>query len=249
MATYNRNEVAPVPVIRLSTGFEELDWIYGETDGRWGYPQKAISLWAGQSGTGKSRTAIEICNKIASRGGKVLYFQAESDVGAFCEKIKYDSFRVSDSKDLEGIYFDISNDQPEFVVIDSVNMIKEFGSGTKKQIEVIIDQLRLLVNMGCHIVLLGQLNQDGTIKGSTTLPHLVDIALNIEKDGAAGCFCIKVGMKHRFGRTGKSFMTGWRHTDSGVENFVNFRQYDKKWNETHSKNVAPRKRFSFFSKK
>jgi predicted ATP-dependent serine protease len=252
MATFNRKQVQPIPVIRLSSGFLELDWLYGETGNHWGIPMKAISLWAGESGTGKSRTAIAVCNKISSNGHRVLYFQNESDLGTFCQKIKYDSFRVSNSVSLFDMVEDIKVDRPIFVVIDSVNMITEFGSGSKKQIELIMNALREVVKVyGCHIILLGQLNQDGSIKGSTTLPHLVDIALNIEKDSLDGFFFIKVGMKHRFGRTGESFTTGWRHTNDGVESVTTIRIGDRKWKSSNSVYVAPKKkkRFSFFGNK
>lgn len=230
MATYNRKQITPVPVLRFKTGFEELDWIYGRTGSYWGMPNKAISLWAGESGTGKSRTAVAVCNEIARKGRRVLYFQNESDLGTFCQKIKNDLFRVSDSTKLFEMVADIERDKPSFVVIDSVNMIEEFGSGTKKEIERIIAPLREIVKKyDCHVVLLGQLNQDGTIKGSTTLPHLVDIALNIQKDTLDGCFWIKVGVKHRYGRTGEAFKTGWEHTDDGVECISTCRYLDEKW--------------------
>ena len=237
MATYDRKEIKPVPVVRMSTGVEELDWIYGYDQTNrpfngniWGMPLRAISLWAGESGTGKTRTVVEICNKIASKGNKVLYFQAESDVGSFCRKIKYDSFRVSDSDKLNDIVSDIYGDRPKLAVIDSVNMIKEFGSGTKKQIELIMDAFReMVIECKCHLILLGQLNQDGTIKGSTTLPHLVDVALNIEKGYPDGTFSIGTGMKHRFGRIGSAFTSSWLHTDTGVECFSHNRYVDEKW--------------------
>jgi len=250
MATYDRKEIPFVPVIRVSTGIDELDWLYGNTDCHWGIPMKSMSLWAGESGTGKSRTAVSICNSLAKDGHRILYFQNEMDLGSFCRKIKYDSFRVSDSIGLKDMIEDIERDRPHFVVVDSINMITEFRSGTKKDIEKIISPFReVCKTMGSHIIFLGQLNQDGTIKGSTTLPHLVDIALNLQKGEDNGLFSICVGMKHRFGRTGKSFFTIWEHTESGVNCISQSRMLDELWKKktTH---VAPRRKrlFSLFSR-
>ena len=254
MATYSRKEVKIEQVYRDSTGFPELDWIYGCTANKWGIPMGTISLWAGESGTGKSRTAIAVCNKMASIGRTILYFQAESDLGTMASKIHYDSFRLSDSKHLEDIITDIKSDKPHIVVIDSINMIKEFKSGTASIIEMIIDSLRdICKSLGTHIILLGQLNQDGSIKGSTALPHLVDIALDIKKD-KSGCFIIAVGMKHRYGRTGENFNTGWMHEDHGVVCFTENRKKDERWKEGKDLNwdtvIVPKKKtFSFFRRK
>lgn len=251
MATYNRNEITPIPVVRIRTGFKELDWIYGETDGEWGMPLKAISLWAGESGTGKSRTAVVIANKIASNGMRVLYFQNEYELGVFSQEIEHDLFRISDATKLQHMKYDIKVDSPHLVIVDSVNMIEEFKSGTKTDIKVIIDVFKeVCKSVGCHVILLGQLNQNGTIKGSTTLPHLVDIAMDIVKSDC-GQFWIKTGIKHRYGRTGKAFKSGWIHTDSGVDCISINRHSDEKWKKTGSDRYIPqvRKIFSFFGKK
>ncbi len=233
MATYNRNEINPIQVVRVSTGFQELDWIYGETNDKWGLPMRAISLWSGEAGTGKTRTTIEICNKMASRGMKILYFQAESDLGTFSGKIKHDSFRLGDSRHLADIKKDILTDRPDIVVIDSVNMIKEFKSGTAAIIESIIDEFKdICRDIGSHIILLGQLNQNGSVKGSSALPHLVDIHFDIKKHQTGGLFVIRTGIKHRFGRIGSSFWTTWEHTDSGVECISTCRKIDRKWKKS-----------------
>lgn len=236
MTTYNRNEIDIVPVVRVSTGFQELDWLYDSTDKKtWGLPMRAISLWAGESGTGKTRTAVAVCNAMALKGMRILYFQAESDLGTFSQKIRHDSFRLSDSRHLADMKKDIYADRPHIVVVDSVNMIKEFKSGTAAIIESIIDEFRdVCRDIGSHVVLLGQLNQNGTIKGSTALPHLVDVALNIRKGNVGGgCFWIEIGIKNRFGRTGPIFKTVWQHTDSGVICISDARKVDKKWKKSH----------------
>jgi len=236
MATYSRNEIDPIPVVRISTGFDELDWIYGISQNVWGMPLRKISLWSGESGTGKSRTAVSICNKMASMGKRILYFQGEEhDLGGFVHNIKYDSFRLSDSRWLKDMMQDIRQDKPELVVVDSVNVIKDFKSGTASIIEGIIDNFREICSeMSPHILLLGQLNQNGTIKGSSTLPHLVDISLDMKKDEENdGLFSISAGMKIRGSRSGKSYKTAWEHQDHGVECISETRKLDSRWKKSH----------------
>jgi len=240
MATYNRNEIDPIPVIRVGTGFEELDWIYGVTGSKWGIPMGTISLWAGEAGTGKTKTAVAMCNKMASRGMKILFFQAESDLGTFSGKAEHDSFRFGDSRFLNDIKKDILTDRPDIVVVDSVNMIKEFKTGTATIIENIIDEFKdICKEVRSHIILLGQLNQNGSVKGSSALPHLVDIAMDIKKDSLDGHFSIRTGIKHRYGRIGNAYTTGWRHTDSSVECISSNRMNDKRWNPAPKPVVKP----------
>ena len=68
---------------------------------------------------------------------------------------------------------------------------------------------------GRHIVLVSQLNKNGDTKGSTALPHLVDIEFVIQKEEEQeqGHFIIRVGGKHRCGRTGPKFYSEWEHLE------------------------------------
>lgn len=241
MASYNINEVEPIEVRRIFTGFPELDWLYGystyEGKIKWGIPMKSISLWSGESGTGKSRTAIALAKNLANSGLRVLYFQNETDLGTFSQWIKNgvtkpQNFRISDDKKLEDQIRIIERDNPHIVFIDSVNMIEEFKSGTKKDIELIVNSFKEICKKRLiHIILIAQLNQDGSVKGSSTLPHLVDIAFNLKKDdGLDGLFSIEVGIKHRYGRTGPTYKTIWEHEEDGIVCLSESRLLDKKWN-------------------
>ena len=68
-----------------------------------------------------------------------------------------------------------------------------------------------------HIILVGQLNQNGTIKGSTTLAHLVDTTFDIVPacPKSTRTIVVRVGIKHRYGRRGREFYTYWEHTNEG----------------------------------
>jgi hypothetical protein len=103
-----------------------------------------------------------------------------------------------------------------------VNEIEEFENGNKKEARRIIQGndnkiglKKATDDVGAHLILLGQLNQDGkTIKGGTSLPHLVDIALNVVKTDTNGMFRVEVGTKHRYGSTENIAM--FKHTEEGV---------------------------------
>jgi len=248
------SEIESSPIHRSLTGFNELDFIYGysrfSNSVKWGLPHGKISLWAGESGTGKSRIAIDVAknrSKLYSTS-KVLYFQTESTLEDFAGWAKdsstYNNFICSGESSIDNIIKVIYEVRPSLVFIDSVNEIDEFESGSKKETRRLINGedgkigLRQACNdVGCHVVLLGQLNQNGTIKGGTSLPHLVDVALNLTKydDSSDGSyFEVGIGIKHRYGRKESGIYGIWKHEEYGVVSVSEKRFEDKIWCNAHN---------------
>ena len=250
-------EINQEPIRRIPTGIDELDWLYGLSkspgyQSAWGIPVGKISLWAGAAGIGKSRAAIELAKNLANNGYKILYFQLEADLSTFGNWVNKKTianpknFLVSDTKSLSGMLHIIQQVKPMVVFVDSINMIEEFGSGTSREIKAIIEGdnrqrgFRDICNkLRVHTIFLGQLNKDGETKGSSSLPHLVDIVFNIEPLGIDGYFVIRVGQKHRYGRTGEEFVTYWEHLEKGVRCESEHRLEDHLWCETHGVAVQP----------
>ena len=270
MTVQRINDIPNVPIKRMSSGIPELDWIYGGEEGSssWGFPDGKISLWSGVKGVGKSRATIQIAKTFCSLGRKVLFFQGETDLPSFRKWVgenNSDDFLVSDSFDLKEQVQEIKDNYPDIVIVDSVNRIEEFGSGVKSNIKKIyegykeaIKWVQVMGKMGSeiHIIFLCQLNKDGSAKGSSDLGHLVDTEVSITywTDPALigtmpGRFCIKLGDKHRYGRTGEQFITYWKHLDDGVRCWSKERFKDAKWQKSfkYNQNKAQKKK-SFFSK-
>ena len=250
MSICSISDIKPEAVKRSSSGFSELDWLYGKSDTPtgiyWGIPYGKISLWAGESGVGKSRAAISVAKKLVNIGARVLYFQNEVDLATFSGWVKKGNsdlynFIVSDDVDLKSQIKNIIIAQPNVVFVDSINQLEEYKSGTKRDIKNIIEGYDgiegyrgISKSLNCHIILISQLNQDGSVKGSTTLSHLIDIEFSVISSGIDDHFLIKIGKKHRYGKTGEMFKTLWKHTDSGVESVSKYRTEDKVWCDTHN---------------
>jgi len=235
------SEIDAKPVLRNRTWFNDLDYIYGTSkipvdhefaSNNIGMPKGKISLWAGQSGVGKSRLCIEVAKKFSTNyiDGIVLYFLTESDMSDFASWAKnttqYDKIYCSGENHIDKMIEIIYQIKPKLIFIDSVNEVDEFENGNKQEARRLINGLddrsglkQATHDVGAHLILLGQLNQDGkTIKGGTSLPHLVDIALNIVKTDEIGVFKVEVGSKHRYGSTENVAL--FRHTDDGVIEYV-----------------------------
>jgi DNA repair protein RadA/Sms len=227
-------------VRRADSGFPEMDWLWGSSiiGGKtvWGLPEGGITLLGGEEGVGKSRLAIEIAKKQIAGGLKVLYMQTEIDLRSFRRWVKGATnlhlLYCSDAKTLQDQIDTIKAIKPHLVLIDSVNEIEEYNSGATRDIRTVVSSFREITNsMSLHIMFIVQLNKNGTIKGSSTLPHLIDTVMKAKKLGGDE-FVVELG-KHRFGRTGENYWCRWRHTDAGVECVSKYRYEDKAWARAH----------------
>ena len=245
------SDLEAVPIQRLYTCFDELDWIYGYSQFPekliWGFPFMKMSLWSGESGVGKSRLAIELAKRLSKRftnegfEGKILYFQTESPLEDFASWVNdttdYSNIYCSGESSIDKMIEIIYEVKPYIVFIDSVNEIDEFENGNKKEARRLIKgeegkpglKQAIQDNRIAQIFILGQLNQDGkTIKGGTSLPHLVDVALDLRNcEDGDDIFTVLVGAKNRHGS--KSGHTKMQHTDAGVNEIGRNRFNDDFW--------------------
>ena len=224
------SDIVPEKVKRAKSGMTELDWLYGYVRVNdiisWGIPMGRISLWAGEKGVGKSRLSIALAKVLNAKGWKIVYFQTETtleDFAGWVEGVaKPENFICSGASSVAEQIKVIRQVKPHFVFVDSVNEIDEFENGTKKESRFLMngdettagyrDICKELGNI--HVIFLCQLNQDGSIKGGTTLPHLVDI--NFHLVHGTNNFIVKPVKKHRYGRTGPAFRSEWMHVEDGV---------------------------------
>ena len=253
------NQIRPDTIDRLETGIDELDWLYGYTSTKigntivtkYGLPHGKISLWSGMKGIGKSRACITLARSLISRNDAVAYFPLEQDASSFVANVQKDGkkmpawFYVSEETSVTSQLEVIRETEPSIVFIDSINILDEFETGTEKNIKHIINIYReackLLfldgnyIPFSPHIIINSQLSKAGDPRGSSVLPHLVDIELiiNKEKKDKDDFFTLKVGSKHRYGRTGEGMNSLWYHHDTCAECVSFNRLHDKKWCEVY----------------
>jgi len=232
------SEIKAETVKRVSSGHDELDWLYGLSKDKnlyqWGIPIRTISTWVGEGGVGKSRLAINLAKYKAIHDKKVLYLQNEVDLATLASWVgdttKMQNFFCSDVTALSEQVAIIKKLKPDFVFVDSINLIDEFGSGTAKSIKTIIDGFRdAIKGSETHVVILCQLNKEGSATGSTALGHLPDINLSLTNTAEDGVFAVSIGKKHRYGRKGTAYTSLWRHIETGVECISKNRLADDRW--------------------
>lgn len=187
---------------RLGTGIGELDNVLGG-----GFMEDSLVLMAGDPGIGKSTLTLQICDKMAGQGKKVLYFSGEESVGQIASRARRLKLKnevgLINLNDLETILATIEAERPEFVVVDSVQVMAsdEIASqaGSISQVRYVAEQL-MKVAKGKKIptLLIGHVNKEGNLAGPQVLTHLVDTVLFLEGDNFHQ-FRLLRSTKNRFG--------------------------------------------------
>ncbi|MFI3207567.1 MAG: DNA repair protein RadA [Eubacteriales bacterium] len=190
---------------RTTTHIHELDRVLGG-----GIVQGSLILVGGDPGIGKSTLLLQVCQKIAGAHKKVLYISGEESL----KQIKLRANRMGEfSEDLLlfcetnlGIIKSvIENQQPEIVIIDSIQtMYNEEVSSAPGSVSQVREStnvfMQLAKGLGISIFLVGHVTKEGTVAGPRVLEHMVDTVLYFEGDRHAS-YRILRGVKNRFGST------------------------------------------------
>ena len=106
---------------------------------------------------------------------------------------------------LDAIFAQIENVNPELVVVDSIQTILnpelESAPGSVSQVrECAAALLRFAKESDVPVILVGHINKDGAIAGPKVLEHIVDTVLQFEGDRQY-LYRILRAIKNRFGST------------------------------------------------
>lgn len=187
---------------RLMTGICELDRVLGG-----GFMEDSLVLLAGDPGIGKSTLTLQLCDKMAEKGRKVLYFSGEESVGQIAgraQRLKLKNpISLINANSLDSILATIQTEKPEFVVVDSVQVMAsdEVASqaGSISQVRHVAEELmKVSKSNGIPILLIGHVNKEGNLAGPQVLTHLVDTVLFLEGDNFHQ-FRLLRSTKNRFG--------------------------------------------------
>ncbi|MBR5850048.1 MAG: DNA repair protein RadA [Alistipes sp.] len=188
---------------RIDTGNVEVNRVLGG-----GVVPGSLILLGGEPGIGKSTLSLQLA--LADNHLKTLYVSGEESA----EQIRMRADRIGIHNEqcliypetlLENITAQIVEQQPDLVVIDSIQTIYteaiESSAGSVSQIrECAATLLKYAKTSGTAIFIIGHITKDGTIAGPKILEHIVDVVLQFEGD-SNNCYRILRGIKNRFGAT------------------------------------------------
>jgi DNA repair protein RadA/Sms len=190
---------------RLTTDIAELDRVLGG-----GLVEGSVILVSGEPGIGKSTLTISVCANIAKTAQKVLYISGEESSGQISLRAKRlginnENIFLVPEANLENILATLEKEKPDFVVIDSIQVISSPNipgvAGSISQVRFCAESL---INMakknGMPLVIVGHVTKDGNLAGPKVLEHMVDAVLLIEGERHQNMRVVR-SLKNRFGST------------------------------------------------
>lgn len=190
---------------RFSSGVEELNRVLGG-----GIVPGSLILLGGDPGIGKSTLLLQVADRIAAAGKKILYLSGEESLRQI--RLRADRLGV----DNDGIY--LLNEQnidllesymedidPDFVIIDSIQTVfSENVSSIPGSVAQLRECTATIMNLAKKndkaFFLVGHVTKDGVIAGPRVLEHMVDVVVYFEGDKNFS-FRLLRGVKNRFGST------------------------------------------------
>ena len=172
----------------------------------------SIVLLGGEPGIGKSTLTLQTILNIPDK--KILYVSGEESAHQLkmrAERLKQKDEVLSEQvlilteTSLENIFTHIKEEQPDIVIIDSIQTIStedvDSSPGSVTQVrECASALLRFAKSSGTPVILIGHINKEGTIAGPKILEHIVDTVIQFEGDQHY-MYRILRSMKNRFGST------------------------------------------------
>ncbi len=198
---------------RIDMHDEELNRVLGG-----GLVPGSIILLGGEPGIGKSTLSLQTMLSMPDK--RILYVSGEESAHQLKMRANrlttnrtsadnlsngLDNFLILCENSLEHIFDHIKAEQPEIVVIDSIQTIMtedvESSAGSIAQVrECASALLRFAKSSGVPVILIGHITKEGTLAGPKILEHIVDTVIQFEGDQHY-MYRILRSMKNRFGST------------------------------------------------
>ncbi len=188
---------------RVDTKISELNRVLGG-----GLVKGSLILLGGEPGIGKSTLALQLALHLNDQ--KILYISGEESL----QQIKLRAERINPANSsclfanetsLENILSHCQTEQPDIVIIDSIQTISaenlESATGSVSQIrECTTALLKVAKTTQTTIILIGHITKEGYLAGPKALEHIVDVVLQFEGDNNH-IYRILRSSKNRFGST------------------------------------------------
>lgn len=215
------SEVSTKEEPRANTNIGELDRVLGG-----GIVPGSVILIGGDPGIGKSTLMLQIAEKLSHK--KFLYVSGEESalqIKMRAERLNYipENFYILAETSMDIIQSVILNENPDFVVIDSIQTVYrpeiESSPGTIVQLRESTSMLiHLAKTTGVPVFVVGHITKEGAIAGPKILEHMVDVVLQFEGE-RTHLYRILRGIKNRFGSTNEIGI--FEMTDKGLQEVLN----------------------------
>ena len=197
------HEVDAKEEMRIDMHSSELNRVLGG-----GLVPGSLVLLGGEPGIGKSTLALQVLLKMGEK--KTLYASGEESAKQLklrAERLSGDASNlyILAETSLERILDNVTDIQPEIVVVDSIQTIGteaiEASIGSLSQVrECAARILQYAKEKNVPFIIVGHINKEGSLAGPKVLEHIVDTVLQFEGDQHY-VYRILRAQKNRFGST------------------------------------------------
>jgi len=189
----SRNVSEPVPLVEVQphenqsipTGIGELDRLLGA-----GIVLGSVSLLGGEPGIGKSTLSLQIAQKLALQGKRVLYVSGEESVSQlYLRSARLErnapSLYVYSETNMAAILYTLYKEAPDVVILDSIQVVFH---PDLQAVDGSVSQVRYCANLFIQWIkkhnkigmIIGHITKEGSIAGPKVLEHMVDVILYLE---------------------------------------------------------------------
>lgn len=188
---------------RLKTGINKMDELLGG-----GFlPGSSFTLCA-NAGCGKTTLMLQTLDAMVKNGYRVAYASGEESVFQLahtCSRLKVENVEIANETDVETLV-DVMKDY-DIMIIDSfqaltTNKVKGFRAIEKHAVQTLVKASK---DHECVLGFIMHLTKNGELKGSTVVPHTVDMNLKVEMlpdSDDESARLVFIDRKNRFGPLG-----------------------------------------------
>ena len=165
---------------RLKSGVQDFDKLFGEGL----LPGAAITLTA-QAGCGKTTFALQLLEHLNLAGYDVAYASGEENqfqLAFTCQRLNVKGVKIANVTDIDTIAE--AMDKNDVIVVDSFQALSTKTKMNSRALEqyAVSTLCNKAKDSECVLIFIMHLTKSGQLKGSTLVPHSVDVNMMISHD-------------------------------------------------------------------
>ena len=206
-------KIPPIFYNRMCCGIKEFDELFGN-----GILPGSSMTFTGQAGCGKTTSLLQLMEAMAKAGYNVGYSSGEENkyqLAFTCKRLNIQEVAIANETDIDKLADAMKN--LDMLVIDSFQALSTSTKKNSRELEkyAVSTLCSKAKETECALVFVMHRTKDGKLKGSTLVPHSVDVNFEItmDPDGDETDRLLSTS-KNRFGATGE---WGATMTSKGLE--------------------------------
>lgn len=187
---------------RMKCGIKEFDELFGN-----GILPGSSMTFTGQAGCGKTTSLLQLMEAMAKAGYNVGYSSGEENkyqLAFTCKRLNIKEVAIANETDIDKLADAMEN--LDMLVIDSFQALSTSTKMNSRELEkyAVTTLCSKAKETECALVFVMHRTKDGKLKGSTLVPHSVDVNFEITMDpDGDDTDRLLTTNKNRFGATGE----------------------------------------------